>query len=99
MYKIEYAEGVSEDLSGLRPFDRKLVLDRIEEHLSHQPAQETRNKKVLAGLTPPWEHEQPIWELRASEYRVFYDVNEDESRVTIRAIRRKPPHQTTEGIL
>ena len=60
---------------------------------------ETRNKKILVGLTPPWEHQPPVWELRVGEYRVFYDVDEPDRRVTVRAVRRKPPHATTEGIL
>ena len=55
--------------------------------------------KILVGLIPPWDHEPPIWELRSGEFRVFYDVNETDSRVTVRAIRRKPPHRTTEEIL
>jgi mRNA-degrading endonuclease RelE of RelBE toxin-antitoxin system len=33
------------------------------------------------------------------EYRVFYDVGEVERVVYVRAIRRKPPHRTTEEIL
>jgi len=41
----------------------------------------------------------PIWELRLGEYRVFYDVDEAKSSVTIRAIRHKPPHKRTEEVL
>ena len=37
--------------------------------------------------------------LRIGEFRVFYDVNEAEARVMVRAIRHKPPHKTTEEIL
>ncbi len=99
MYAIEYAEGVADDLAGLRAFDRKTLLDRIEEQLTHQPTQETRNKKILIGLTPPWEYVEPIWELRIGEYRVFYDVDEEAQHVAVRAIRHKPPHKTTEEIL
>lgn len=99
MYLIEYAEGVAGDLAGLRPFDRKQILDRIDEQLAHQPTQETRNKKNLVGMVPPWEHVEPIWELRVGEHRVFYDVSEDERRVIVRAIRHKPPHKMTEEIL
>jgi mRNA-degrading endonuclease RelE of RelBE toxin-antitoxin system len=50
-------------------------------------------------LVPPWEHVEPVWELRIGEYRVFYDVNEEDLTVAIRAIRHKPPHKTTEEIL
>lgn len=40
-----------------------------------------------------------MWELRIGKYRVFYDVNEEEQRVIVRAIREKRPHQTTEDVL
>ena len=75
------------------------ILDKIEEQLTHEPTRETRNKKMLVGLAPPWEHVQPVWELRVGENRVFYDVDEDASVVIVRAVRYKPPHKTTEEIL
>jgi mRNA-degrading endonuclease RelE of RelBE toxin-antitoxin system len=99
MFTIEYAKAVAEDLANLRAFDRKQLLDHIDEQLTHQPTQETRNKKILIGLVPPWEHEEPIWELRVGEHRIFYDVDEEAERVIVRAIRHKPPHKTTEEIL
>lgn len=99
MYTIAFSSGIADDLADLRAADRARLLDRIEEQLSHQPSQETRNKKILVGLIPPWDHEGPIWELRVGEHRVFYDVDEDGGRVTVRAIRHKPPHKTTEEIL
>lgn len=99
MYSMEYAKGVVGDLAALRAYERSQILDRIEEQLAHHPTQQTRNKKILVGLIPPWEHLQPVWELRVGEYRVFYDVDEGASCVIIRAIRHKPPHKTTEEIL
>jgi mRNA-degrading endonuclease RelE of RelBE toxin-antitoxin system len=99
MFTIEYAAGVEADLADLRAFDRRRILDRVEEQLVHQPTQESRNKKMLPGLVPPFEHEPPVWELRVGEYRIYYDVDETALRVTIRALRRKPPHKTTEEIL
>ncbi len=99
MYEIEYASDVADDLAGLRAYDRKRVLDEIEEALLYEPKRETRNKKPVVGLIPPWDSEEPTWELRSGPYRVFYDVDETKGQVTIRAIRRKPPHKTTEEIL
>jgi mRNA-degrading endonuclease RelE of RelBE toxin-antitoxin system len=99
MFTIGYAQSVAEDLAALRVFERRRVLDRIEQELTYQPSLETQNKKPLRGLAPPWEHAAPIWELRVGEYRVFYDVDEAASQVTVRAIRHKPPHKRTEEIL
>ncbi len=96
---MEYTEGVLDDLQGLRARDRKHILNTIDQQLTHTPTQETRNKKIVVGLKPPWEHEEPVRELRIGKYRVFYDVNEEAQQVIVRAIREKPPHRTTEDIL
>jgi mRNA-degrading endonuclease RelE of RelBE toxin-antitoxin system len=99
MYTIEYAEGVADDLKTLRVYERKRILDTIEEQLTYEPTRQTRNRKILVGLVPPWEHIEPVWELRIGVYRVFYDVDEEVSMVFVRAVRYKPPHKTTEEIL
>jgi mRNA-degrading endonuclease RelE of RelBE toxin-antitoxin system len=99
MFDIEYGEGVIPFVRDLPAARYRQILDKIEEQLTHEPTRETRNKKILEGLKPPWEHQEPIWELRVGEYRVFYDVDEIEQRVFVRAVRHKPPHMTTEEIL
>ncbi|HHT9121805.1 MAG TPA: type II toxin-antitoxin system RelE family toxin [Candidatus Wunengus sp. YC63] len=99
MYTIEYAEGIADDLARLRAYERKQILDNIEKQLKHEPTRKTKNRKSLSGLIPPWEHVEPVWELRVGEYRVFYDVDETAFIVVIRAIRHKPSHKTTEEIL
>jgi mRNA-degrading endonuclease RelE of RelBE toxin-antitoxin system len=99
MYEIVYTEGVVADFKGLKANQRKQILDKVEEQLLHQPVQETRNKKIVEGLKPPWDHEEPVWELRIGDYRIFYDVDEKGQRVLVRSVRRKPPHRTTEDIL
>jgi mRNA-degrading endonuclease RelE of RelBE toxin-antitoxin system len=99
MYSIKYAEGVVDDLATLRARDRKQVLDQLEKQLKYEPTKKTKNRKPLPGLVPPWEHVEPVWELRVGAYRIFYDVDERASLVIVRAIRHKPPHRTTEEIL
>lgn len=99
MYAIELAASALEEIAALRASDGRRILDAIEEQLAHEPLVETRNRKVLPGLEPPFEAVPPIWELRIGEYRVFYDVNEEEETVYVRAVRHKPPHKATEEIL
>ena len=99
MFEILFAEEVADDLAGLEAGERTKILDRIEVQLKYEPTRRTRNRKILIGLVPPWEHVEPVWELRVGHHRVFYDVTESECTVTIRAIRHKPPHKTTEEIL
>jgi len=99
VYKIVYSTGVADDLKSLEAPERSEILDEIEVQLPHEPGRETRNRKILFGLLPPWEHVPPVWELRIGEYRIFYDIDEKAKLVMIRAIRHKPPHKTTEEIL
>ena len=99
VYKITYANAVADDLKSLGAPERSQILDEIEVQLAHEPNRETRNRKILVGLVPPWEHVPPVWELRIKEYRVFYDIDEKMKLVMVRAIRHKPPHKTTEDIL
>lgn len=99
MFEIVFEAGVEKDLAELRPFDGRRILDAIETRLTRQPAVETRHQKALRGVKPPFDALEPVWELRVGEYRVFYDVDEESRMVFIRAIRRKPPHKTTEEIL
>ena len=67
--------------------------------LSNQPTVPTRNRKILIDLTPTGEANPPVWELRIGAYRVFYDVDEDEKVVYVRAVRDKPPTMRTEDIV
>jgi mRNA-degrading endonuclease RelE of RelBE toxin-antitoxin system len=99
VYEIRFAEGAATDLEKLSAYYRGTVLDAIAIQLRTEPTTETRNRKQLASLVPPWTAEPPIWELRIGEHRVFYDVSEEESVVYVRAVRRKPPGKTTEEIL
>ena len=99
MFEIRYAEGVADDLKQLRAYDQRIIVDRIKEQLAHEPATETRAKKIIAGLRPSWHHEEPLWQLRIGQYRVFYDVDLEQRHVNVRAIRCKPPHQTTEEVI
>ena len=99
MYEIRFAVGVARDLSALRAAERKRILDGIRRRLGHEPTRTTRHVKQLRKLSPPFEHVPPIWQLRIGDHRIFYDVDEATAVVFVRAVRRKPPHTTTEEIL
>jgi mRNA-degrading endonuclease RelE of RelBE toxin-antitoxin system len=99
VHDIQFAKGAEDDLKKLAVFHRNTILDAIERTLASEPTQPSRNRKVMVGLVPPWTAEPPIWELRVGEYRVFYDVADEERVVYIRAIRKKPAGRTTEDIL
>ena len=99
MYKITYSNAVADDLKSLPAPERSQILDEIEVQLAHEPSRETRNRKMLVGLVPPWERVPAVWELRIGEYRVFYDIDDKAKLVMVRAVRHKSPHKTTEDIL
>jgi len=99
VYEIRFAAGVVKDLRDLRASERRRILDDLQRKLSHEPIRPTKHIKQLRNLVPPFESVPPIWQLRTGDYRVFYDIDEAEKRVFVRAVRRKPPHRTTEEIL
>jgi mRNA-degrading endonuclease RelE of RelBE toxin-antitoxin system len=99
IYAIEVTDLAIEELSNIRAFERRPILEAIRQQLTYEPTVITRNRKLLKSLIPNFESVPPIWELRVGEYRIFYDVDEAEKFVYIRAIRRKPPEQTTEDIV
>ncbi len=99
MYVIRFARDVAIDLRKLSVYRQNILLEAIGTQLAHEPTALTRNRKLLVNLIPPWDAVPPIWELRVGEYRIFYDVSEEEGTVYVRAIRRKPPWRRTEEIL
>jgi mRNA-degrading endonuclease RelE of RelBE toxin-antitoxin system len=98
-YEIVVHELAVEELESLRAFDQRRILAEIREQLGDQPGVPTRRRKCLIDLTPSFEHELPVWELRVGAFRVFYDVAEEERLVHIRAVRRKESRQQTEDII
>jgi len=99
VFAIRFAEGAILELEALRAYDHRRVVDEIEAALTHEPGRPSRHRKRLVGVVPPWEQVRPVWELRVGEYRVYYDVDEENRQVVIRAVRRKPPDKTTKEIL
>ena len=87
------------DLKRIALFHRNRILDDIEAQLTHKPTTPTRNRKLLANLLPPWEARSVVWELRSGEYRIFYDVDEAEQTVYVRAVRKNAPGKSTEEII
>ena len=96
MYKIEIARAAQADLGTLRVFDRARILAVIREELSHTPTIAARHRKMLHDLRPTWDHVPPLWQVRAGDYRVFYDTDEAGQVVYIRRVIRKGTKTTGE---
>jgi len=114
VYEIRWDEGAREDMQRmqLRAYEVRQIVDGVDEQLVYEPTRKSKRKKVIRpGEQLPFEHLEPVWQLRVGEYRVFYDVAarkedpEDTDQppcrgvVSIRAIRHKPGHKTTREIL
>jgi mRNA-degrading endonuclease RelE of RelBE toxin-antitoxin system len=97
-YAIEISDAAFHELQAIKPFHRSRIVDAIDQQLQYEPNAETRNRKLLTGLRPDFEHDPPVWELRIGSHRVYYDIKAEGPTVIVRAIREKPPHATTEQI-
>ncbi len=98
-YAINLFGTAARELKELRVFDQRRIVDAMAGQLRDEPTVATRNRKCLLGVTPSFEHEPPVWELRVGDFRVFYDVDAEAQVVRVRAVRRKARGQTTEDIL
>jgi len=90
-YRIEYSPDTVEHLRALSARQQTMVLDRVEKQLKFQPAVETKNRKPMRP--------NPVapWELRIGNLRVYYDVEEREAMVLIRAVGIKKRDQVKIG--
>jgi mRNA-degrading endonuclease RelE of RelBE toxin-antitoxin system len=91
-YRLVYSPEGEDHLRALVARDRMIVLDAVDEQLTHQPTTETRNRKPLRPnpLAP--------WELRIGDLRVYYDVEDDpEPVVRVRAVGIKDHNELRIG--
>jgi mRNA-degrading endonuclease RelE of RelBE toxin-antitoxin system len=83
-FRVEFTQPAADHVRSYRKFDQKIILEGIQQHLTHQPNVETRNRKRLTS------NEQFDWELRLEKFRVFYDVVlGDDQVVKIKAVGHK----------
>jgi mRNA-degrading endonuclease RelE of RelBE toxin-antitoxin system len=91
-YRIEYSPEAEDHLRALTARQRAIILDTVDEQLSHQPTVETQQRKPMRP--------NPIapYELRIGTLRVYYDVgDEPELVVNIRAVGIKIRSQVRIG--
>ena len=98
-FRIEFSPLSKRDLDATRAFDRRRILGSIETKLSIDPNVETKDKKRLGQEKADFTYLPPLWELKAGQWRVFYEVSVEDERVFIHAIREKPAHMTTAEVL
>lgn len=79
-HRIDFTQEARSDLACFPGCERKLIVEKVREQLTHEPTVETRNRKEL--------RDNPVarWELRIGEYRVFYEVDEGIATVLVGAV-------------
>jgi mRNA interferase RelE/StbE len=83
-YKIVYAREAADELRALRSFDKKKILEGIELHLRHEPTKVSRSR-IKRMAEPFWSQ----YRLRMDDFRVYYDVDDEDAKVTILRILEK----------
>jgi mRNA-degrading endonuclease RelE of RelBE toxin-antitoxin system len=83
MFEIRFSEDAERHLKAFSVRNRRIILQAIEEQLTHQPTVSTRNRKQLG------ENPLATWELRVHEFRVLYSVAQETVTVLIVAIAVK----------
>lgn len=97
-WEVFFEPKAEEDLEDVDSFDGRRILDAIETQLTRQPNVQTRNRKPLEDVDPPFPHEQPVWELRVGAWRVIYSFRENERTVRIWSVFHKGRKTTEEAI-
>jgi mRNA-degrading endonuclease RelE of RelBE toxin-antitoxin system len=99
MYQVDIVSEALEELLEVPIFHRRILQKAIESKLPNEPGKASRNCKKLEPLVTQFAYDPPLWELRAGDWRIFYDLDEEDRRVTVRAIRKKPKGKRTEEIV
>jgi mRNA-degrading endonuclease RelE of RelBE toxin-antitoxin system len=95
-YAIVYASQVKQHLQVIERKHHSLIRQTIEQQLTFEPLQQTRNRKPVYPPAPF----SASWEIRfgpANRFRVFYDVNLDECEVDVLAIGEKVGNRLSIG--
>ena len=90
-YRIAFSRNSLSHLQVFTTREQRIIASAITEQLSYEPTVPTRNRKQMRPNLIA------IWELRRGNFRVYYDVDEEESIVDIRAIGMKEGNQVRIG--
>ena len=83
MFEIKFTDQAIADLKLLKKAERRSILSKLETKLIDEPTAETRNRKKLRP------NQLAEWELRLGNFRIFYDVNQDNELIIIQTIGYK----------
>lgn len=90
-YRIEYSPETENHLRALTARQQRIVLDAVDAQLVHEPALETKNRKLMRP------NPLALWELRIGNLRVYYDIDLPNLEVFVRAIGIKSRNRVRIG--
>lgn len=79
MFDIDFTSSAIGDIRYFRKAEQNIIVDAITQNLL-EPLRPVRNRKSLES------NELSEWELRIGRYRVFYDVDEIDKVVLVKAV-------------
>ena len=79
-FEVAFTESALDDLRFFKKNEQGVILGAIEQQLMRQGLVSTRNRKPLRP------NDLSEWEVRIGSHRVFYDVDEANQKVTIKAV-------------
>lgn len=83
-YEAIYSDEAVERLKSIRAFDRAAILDQIERILTVNPTLESKARVKLLRQPAPTQYR-----LRVGEYRMFYEVDQEQEKVYVIQILSK----------
>ena len=93
-YEIQYSQEAAEDVQALRAYDQRKILAAVERHLSHNPTQVSR-ARIKQMHQPFWSQ----YRLRVEDFRVYYDVDDGQRRLSILRVLKKEQGETPGRLL
>ena len=88
-YEIRYADEAVDDLRGAAPLPSSPGMEGIELHLRHQPKFISKSR-IKAMVQPFWSQ----YRLRIGEFRIYYDVNDEDLVVNVLRVLMKTTNPT-----
>ena len=79
-FEVDFSPDSQTHLRAIRKADQARIIAATEVQLGNEPMTPTRNRKPMRSNL------LATWELRVGNFRVYYDVNELERTVLVRAI-------------
>jgi len=74
-FKILFTPSARDELHSFRKNEQVHIIEEIENQLTYEPMQETRNRKHIRP------NALAEWELRVDKFRVFYDADSETVRI------------------